>query len=124
MIIFVCFAVLAIGIAALVLSEDREWVINTGISLTTIGVFFLVVIIIGVLVGPFGDRRNIAGFNETRATVEAARANPSISAIELAAIQQKVVEMNQWLAGVQYTRKNPWVGIFNAPEVMDIKPIR
>lgn len=124
MIILVSAIVLAIGIVLLVKAGHSDWKESAGIGLTVTGVFALVVFLALALLGPFGDRCKIAEFEATMTTIESARANPTISAIELAAIQQKVVELNQWLASAQYCRRNLWVGVFTSSEVMRLSPIR
>ena len=84
----------------------------------------MVILMIVLPLARMEDNSNIAAFTQVQVTIEAARASKDISAIELAAIQQKIVEMNQWLAKTQYYQKNIWVGIFNSPKVKDLKPIR
>ncbi len=42
---------------------------------------------------------------------------------ENAALQQKIIEMNQWLAGSQYWNEGIWE-IFIPDKVMDLKPLQ
>jgi len=63
-------------------------------------------------------------FVALRATVEAARQNEHISELELAALQQKIIEVNKWLASTQYYRRLFWTNIFYPPVVLELEPIR
>jgi len=68
-----------------------------------------------------GDMRE---FLALKATVEAARQNESVSDLELAALQQKIIEANRWLASTQYYRRLFWTNVFYPPVVLDLEPIR
>jgi len=63
-------------------------------------------------------------FLSLKATVEAARQNEHISELELAALQQKIIEANKWLASTQYYRRLSWTDVFYPPAVLDLEPIR
>jgi len=63
-------------------------------------------------------------FLALKATVEAARQNEHISELELAALQQKIIEANKWLASTQYYRRLFWTNIFYPPVVLELEPIR
>jgi len=54
----------------------------------------------------------------------AARQNESISELELAALQQKIIEANKWLASTQYYRRLFWTNVFYPPVVLELEPIR
>jgi len=57
-------------------------------------------------------------------TVDAARQNESLSELELAALQQKIIEANKWLASTQYYRRLFWTNVFYPPTVLELEPIR
>jgi len=63
-------------------------------------------------------------FLALKATVEAARRNEHISELELAALQQKIIEANKWLASTQYYRRLFWTNVFYPPVVLELEPIR
>jgi len=63
-------------------------------------------------------------FLALKATVEAARQNEHVSELELAALQQKIIEANKWLASTQYYRRLFWTNVFYPPVVLDLEPIR
>ena len=113
-----------IGIQFLAIADGTEWMEVTGAIATIFTGVVLVILIIAMPVSRMEDNSNIAAFKQVQTTIETARASKDISAIELAAIQQKVIEMNQWLAKTQYYQKNIWIGIFDSPKVKDLKPIR
>jgi len=70
------------------------------------------------------ENGKIQEFLAIKATVEAARQNEDVSELELAALQQKVVEANKWLASAQYYRKLFWTSIFYPPSVLELEPLR
>ena len=116
--------ILIVGILFLAIADGTEWMEVTGAIVTIFGGIAVAILIIALPVSRMEDNSNVAAFKQVQTTIETARASKDISAIELAAIQQKIVEMNQWLAKTQYYQKNIWVGIFNSPKVKDLKPIR
>jgi len=63
-------------------------------------------------------------FVALQATVEAARQNEYISELELAALQQKIIDANKWLASTQYYRRLFWTNVFYPPAVLELEPIR
>jgi len=63
-------------------------------------------------------------FLALKATVDAARQNENISELELAALQQKIIEANKWLASTQYYRRLFWTNVFYPPVVLELEPIR
>ena len=63
-------------------------------------------------------------FVALQSTVETARQNEHISELELAALQQKIIEANKWLASTQYFRRLFWTNIFYPPVVLELEPIR
>ena len=84
----------------------------------------LVVIFFVLGVNRLEENGKIQEFLAVKATVEAARRDENISELELAALQQKVVEANKWLASAQYYRKLFWTSIFYPPSVLELEPIR
>ncbi len=91
------------------------------------GIVFPVLLILVFLLLPFqlgGTRAWILSFEQTRQSLENARANKNISQLELAAIQQEVIKMNQALAGNKYWAKNPLTSFFWVKEMSELEPIR
>lgn len=66
----------------------------------------------------------ILAFRATQQTMDAARANDKISAIELAAIQRDAIEKNGWLSAQRYWHQNQWTSWFVPGEVMRLEAIR
>jgi uncharacterized membrane protein len=60
-------------------------------------------------------------YNATELTIENARENGVD--IENAALQQKIIDINQWLAGKKYWNETMF-DIFIPDEVMDLEPLR
>jgi len=67
---------------------------------------------------------DIEKFYATENSLAIARANSNISDLELAAIQQKVIEMNKWLATAQYWKKHPISNWFWPKKVLELAPIK
>ncbi len=70
------------------------------------------------------QQTNIQRFYAAQNTLQAARQSQNISALELAAIQQKVVECNQWLAEVQFWAQNPATNWFYPRQGLRLREIR
>ena len=86
------------------------------------GLLAVVFFVLGV--NRLEENGKIQEFLAIKATVEAARRDENISELELAALQQKVVEANKWLASAQYYRKLFWTSVFYPPAVLELEPIR
>jgi len=86
--------------------------------------FFLVASLVTMGVSRLTINGEVREFVALQATVEAARQNEHISELELAALQQKIIEANGWLASAQYYRRLFWTNIFYPPVVLELEPIR
>jgi len=93
-----------------------------GALLVLDGLLAVVFFVLGV--NRLEENGKIQEFLAIKATVEAARQNEDVSELELAALQQKVVEANKWLASSQYYRNLFWTSVFYPPEVLELEPIR
>lgn len=89
-----------------------------------IGIVFLGIAIIAVPISRYCSQIEIAQFNETRRILEDARINKDISTLELATIQKKVIEENNWLIENKIWKKNVFVGIYTHPNVLELEPIK
>jgi hypothetical protein len=68
----------------------------------------------------YDTKENIASFNATKKTVEVARSHGNI--LENAALQTKIIECNNWLAGSVYYKSTIW-GLWIPSEVLSLRPI-
>lgn len=100
-------------------------------SVEDIGEFFFFggIIFLGItlIVLPFvlmGCQDEINQFNVLRETIGTARENPNISQFELAALQQKVIDANQWLVSSKYWQKNPITSWFVLSKVQQLEVIK
>lgn len=93
----------------------------------------LLMLIIAVLIGVsllawpvcyVGTISKIQEFRAVQQTLEEARANKSISNLELAAIQHKVVDSNKWLASTQYWNAKFGIDLYYPDEVDSLVPMR
>ena len=80
----------------------KEGLLGFGFVVVVVVIVFLVIGLIGAGIAQIEIPASIAEFEAVQLTLDTARANPGISVLELAAIQQKAVEQNAWLARVRY----------------------
>lgn len=125
--------VLVIALGFAVLAGLCWWIGDTRHSDTPtflaglFAIFALATIIMFVIVFPveyYGNRAAIEAFHATQETLQIARMNDSISEYELAALQTKVVEINQWLGRAQYQARLWAIRLFWPREVLDLKPLQ
>jgi hypothetical protein len=69
------------------------------------------------------EKGQIASFKSVQETMDRARANSKISKYEIAAIQQKAVDSNKWLAEAQYWNHTIFEWAW-PDEVDDLRPIQ
>ena len=89
-----------------------------------IGVIVMVAVIGTFLMNPISVNAHIVQYQSVQETINQARTNPDISPMELAALQQKAVDENKWLANVQFWAKHPLTNWFVPKVVFQLKPIR
>jgi len=122
MLIILGFLVLTgVGFLIHFLTDDYEngWAI--------FGTIFGTVLVLVLMLLPLiraGSAADVSGFNAVRQTLEVARASSDVSELELAAIQQKVVEQNRLLATAQYWARNPLTNWFYVREILELEPIQ
>ena len=84
----------------------------------------LVITLIAIPYSRLDTHSEIIELEAVRDTLERARANDTISPYEIAAMQQKATEMNQWLANAQFWAKHPLTNWFWPKDVFNVQPIR
>lgn len=104
-------------------NEDLVDHIIATMSLVVLGMAG-VLVVIGLVFNPVEVKSDIEEFNSVMNSLIVARENPNISRIELAAIQQKVVEMNQWLANSKFWAKHPLTNWFWPKKIFELQPIK
>ena len=90
----------------------------SGIILLSTG---LLLVSIMLPAGYYAELSKIQQYHAVKNTLEAARQREND--FENAALQQKIIETNQWLASSQYWNEGIW-DIFTPDEVMDLKPLQ
>jgi len=104
--------------------NDREWALMAGGLLAIfVGIGFFISII-ALPITRLEVRAEMAQFIQTQATITAARAEFSVDPVELAAIQHKIVEMNEWLAETKFYASNPWLAPYYPKEVLKLEMIK
>ncbi len=88
-----------------------------------VSVGLLIIVVFVLILNPILINAEILQFKSVGITLETARRNPEISKFELAAIQQKVVEMNKWLANAKFWAKHPLTNWFWPKEISRLEPI-
>lgn len=118
MIIFIVLIVLVVvGIVLVVTDTCFEW--GVFIIRFFLALFFAAMLM--RLIMPLSVHSEIRRFEATKATIEQAREN-GID-LEDAAMQQNIIESNQWLAGRQYNNSTIF-GYWIPDEVDDLEPIQ
>ena len=69
----------------------------------------------------YETKESIYGFTATASTLEMARKQGNV--LENAALQQKIIEQNQWLAKAQYYKTTMW-SIWVPKDVNKLQPIK
>jgi len=83
---------------------------------------FLLIALGAVLFHPYSVRGEIAEYHAVENSIANARAT-DITDIERAALTQKIIEANKWLAKVRYDNNTLW-DIYIPDEVNDLEPLR
>lgn len=80
-------------------------------------------VIICLILSPYATRQEIAEYYAVKQTIDNARAT-DITDIERAALTQKIVDTNKWLAGVKYNNSIFLLDDFIPDEVENLEPLR
>ena len=102
---------------------QQDWAIPGGILLILGGIFC------GCCLGAHSFKevlasREIARFEAVRQTIIVARENKNVTDYELAAIQHKAVEKNEWLANARFWTEHPLTNWFWSKRILEIEPIK
>ena len=102
-----------------------SWEEKGGPIFTTIlGAIGTFIVILALIFHPISTGAEIEQFNSVKDTLESARMNIEISEFELAAIQQKVIDQNKWLANAHYWAKHPLTNWFWPKEMLELDLIK
>ena len=102
-----------------------SWEEKVGPIITTIlGAIGTFIVILMLIFHPIATKAEIAQFNSVKETLESARLNDQISEFELAAIQQKVIDQNKWLANAHFWAKYPLTNWFWPKEILKLNRIK
>ena len=116
--IFLIVAVIVVLVGVVLYQYDR---VESGTVFIIIGGFVLVLVLIFVFLNPLFVKGEIREFETIRRTVAVARETGN--ELEKAAIQHKIIDGNQWLAGLVYWNETVF-DIFIPDEVMQLKPLK
>lgn len=109
---------------AIYFQADGEGWLGTGVCLAVIAGICLLICSICISLKEVEARGYIVRIEAVRETLEVARANEDIHPVELAAIQQKVVEKNEWIANAKYWARQPLTNWFWSKKILEIEPIK
>jgi len=122
--IFTVISILVL-VAGLIWWGFRSWEEKAGPIVTTIiGGFATLIVVLAVIFHPISTGAEIEQFNSVKETLESAKMNTEISEFELAAIQQKVIDQNKWLANAHYWAKHPLTNWFWPREILKLELIK
>ena len=69
-------------------------------------------------------KSHIVKIEAVRETFKSARINENIHPLELAAIQQKVADKNEWIANAKFWTEQPLTNWFWSKRILEIEPIK
>ena len=128
MIIILLVAICFVGAVAAIILTKRGGILNekpmwaqAWLMASTLCLVFCLASMFGLSMSIMAD---ISEYEATMDTIQLARTNANIDPLENAALQHKVVEINQWMASVKFYRNNPWTSWFVPKSVMSLKPIK
>ena len=97
------------------------------VFLSVIGIILIVFFVVGATMGIIAQIEipaSVAEFKSVKMTVDTARLRGDISDYEIAAIQQKIIESNEWLARTKYIASIPLIGWAIKRFLRDLEPIK
>lgn len=97
---------------------------SVAILLLTIGGLILLICMIQISTKEMRASAEIAKIEAIRETFESARMNENIHPLELAAMQQKAIDKNEWIANARYWTEQPLTNWFWSKKILEIKPIK
>lgn len=90
---------------------------------TFFGHYFLFIMnIVFLIVWPINAGSNIKQFEAAQNTIIQQRKN-KLTEYERAALTQKIIEQNQWLAKEQFWAKSVWLNWYYDKKILELKPI-
>jgi hypothetical protein len=127
MIPIICIAVFVAGALLFRFADDKssDGAEMCAIALIMVGGFATIMSLIAIPINRAGVRSEMVEFTQTQKTIEFARSeNGPVSPIELAALQQKVIECNEWLASTQYWARKPLLRMYFPQDVLKLEMIQ
>ena len=107
-----------IFIGFLLAHTDAE---DFAVGVVFLGLFFFVISLVAWCGVYYGDQSGIQQFNSVKVSLQNARLKGNV--LENAALQQKVIEQNEWLAGEKYYKENTIFGQFMPDAIEQLKPL-
>ncbi len=117
-------AILAIVFVAIADWDELDWKAVVGMAVSVIGGVALIGCLAQIITAPISIHGDLADYRALETSLSLARANDTVSPVELAAIQQDVMAFNRQLARDQYWAKNPWTNWFYSKRIFEMTPIR
>lgn len=124
-----CLFLVLVGIACLLLYrfkdgfESEGW-FGTGILLTIFAGCCLFFCVIAISMKEVNAQAHIVKIDAIRETFKSARIDENIHPLELAAIQHKVAEKNEWIANAKFWTERSLTNWFWSKRILEIKPIK
>ncbi len=128
LITILCVLGLAVGIALFVVynnsDDNNDGAFVGGLLCSVVGGLGTLVCFGAIISANISINGTMADYHALETSLQLARANQSVSSVELAAIQQQVITFNRELAVDQYWAKTPWTNWFYSKRIFEINPIR
>lgn len=102
---------------------DDDWLFASVIIIIIGGICLLISLSV-IATKEIRADAQIVRIDAIRETFESARINENIHALELAAIQHKVAEKNEWIANAKFWTEHSLTNWFWSKKILEIKPIK
>jgi uncharacterized membrane protein len=113
----VCLILLVTGI---LMNRFGSYCDDTGLAMSAISGSILFFVVMIMLIFKIVDGRAINSFEQQKEYIEN---HEPVNDIEDAALTTKKVELNEWLYGAQYSKKNYGIFTLLPDEILKMKPI-
>ena len=119
----VCIIALICGAIWVIGEIRKDYWFGWGCATIFIGSVAVVLLLV-IPINQMAIKAEIREFEATYDSLTWVRENPNVSPFEIAAIQQKVIEANRWLAQAKYWAENPMTSWFYPPSIHQVQPIK
>lgn len=103
-ILIIAIFLFLLGLYLISISDWRSNYEIAGLTLTVIGGFAILFLLLGIISANFGVDKRIARYNQFKQTIEEARKNPD-AIYERAALTKEIIDYNRYLTNEKYDNR-------------------